>query len=76
MIRVYVLFLDTTFFDFDTHYDSELLGIYSTKELAEEAMNNLDIEQIEAQPFVDNFEIRIEPYVLDENTNYDKREIN
>lgn len=72
-MTVYALFLDTVFYDFDTHYDTELLGIYSTEELAKEAMNNLDNEQIQKGMIDEIVGIRIEPYELDGRTNYDKQ---
>lgn len=72
-MTIYALFLDTVFYDFDTHYDTELLGIYSTEELAKEAMDNLDNEQIQEGIIDEIVGIRIEPYELDGRTNYDKQ---
>ena len=72
-MTIYALFLDTVFYDFDTHYDTELLGIYSTEELAKEAMDNLDNEQIQEGIIDKIVGIRIEPYELDGRTNYDKQ---
>ena len=71
-MTVYALFLDTVFYDFETHYDTELLGIYSTEELAQKAMENLDVDEIRDNPIDDLIGIRIEPYELDGRTNYDK----
>ena len=72
-MTVYALFLDTVFYDFDTHYDTELLGVYSSEELAEEAMKNLDNDQILDNLIDDIAGVRIEPYELDGRTNYDKQ---
>lgn len=65
---VYILYAFTTFYDFDTHYDDVILGIYSSKDKAEEALKRYEtIDFREELPFCDEYELQIEEYEIDKD---------
>ena len=63
---VYVLILYTTYYDFDTHYEEEILGVYSSEELAEKAKERFDKEfKYDMRPRCDEWETEIVECDLD-----------
>lgn len=63
----YVLILYTTYYDFDTHYEEDILGVFSSEELAEKAKERFDKEfKYDMRPRCDEWETEIVEYELDE----------
>lgn len=62
---VYVLILCSTYYDFDTHYDEEILGVYSTEDMAEIAMRNFDKSfDNDMRPYCDKWDTKVVEYEL------------
>lgn len=64
MERIYALIMDVVYFEEDTM--TELLGVFSTMELAEKALKDVDLNKRGLDPKLDRIGFRIEPYVIDE----------
>lgn len=63
---VYILMLQTEWSDFDTHYEEEILGVYSSEELAEKAKERFDKEfKYDMRPCCDKWETEIVECDLD-----------
>lgn len=63
---VYILILCSTYYDFDTHYDEEILGVYSTEDMAEIARRNFDKSfDNDMRPYCDEWHTKVVEYDLD-----------
>lgn len=67
---VYVLYLNTTFYDFETHYDDYVLGVFSSEEKAKEAYEKFLEEHLNedgrlAWPRAHDWDFDITTYDLD-----------
>lgn len=67
---LYVIYVHTTFYDLDTHYDDQVLGIFDNEDLAEKALESIKKEYIDEKgrwrggAYADDFEFSIQDYAL------------
>lgn len=69
---VYILFLDTTDYDFETHYYSQVVGVYSTKEKAAEAKKRFYEQHTRDDIRADEWELSVETYTTDTDKYFPK----
>ena len=71
MKEIYVLFLETVFYDLDTHYGNEAIGFYSTEENARKGLDSFIKDHTDPDdgriyiPFGDEWALSIERILLD-----------
>ena len=73
---VYILYLNTVFYDFDTHYDDHVIGVFSSEEKAKKAYEKflgdyLDEDGNLDWPMADDWSFNITVYKLDDDDNLD-----
>ena len=70
-MKIYLLFVHTEFYDYDTHYNEVLIGVFSSEELANKAKVKFEEDHIDERgmldwPSVDEYDIYIDESNLDE----------